>query len=278
MHSSTLLRFAAGLSLWLSAAVLSAQPLIVNQVSPNTGSPGDSIQVAGQGFTKPAQAYVAWGFSGNRGFVLEIDGKQGNTSLNSTLGPLRGSVQGPVTLWQGKRRNVAPTNLGGPFKLTKGHVLTPEKAAQGPGFQATGSVGLSSKLVNGQIRIAFNNPNWRSATPPEEEPTDDETEEASPTERKPPEHYAIEVIGVGGSCGEPDGDGDGINEKWGFEIRIECKDGPCRGRPLNAISSAINHALSANGVSSNVQGNAVVVSHPGGLCKSFINLQAHPLP
>lgn len=286
------LLFPAGLVGGLILALLSgttagAQPLALAGVQPTGGAPGQSVQLQGQGFVRSADAYFAWGSDGERGFVLDVGKKRSPSQLSAVLSQLYADVEAPVRLWQGRRKSLAPFEIGGGrWVVRDAFVFRPNRAAEGPTFDATAgaSPGFAGRLVGGDIRLELGAPPAVVTTrlPAGEEDTGEE--EGTGRGDGSFEVRSILVEGSGESCGPPDdggdssGGGSGFTSKgFGFALRIECLgQGPCHGNPATLLGVALDGVLRAVGVETTVQGSTVALSLSQPLCAAALNVSVSP--
>ncbi|MEE8523463.1 MAG: hypothetical protein V3T72_05990 [Thermoanaerobaculia bacterium] len=267
------------LVLFFAVGAASSQTLTLTDVQPASGAPGDRVQLRGRGFDRPAAAYFASVFGGDRGFVLDVTGKSSRTQLSAVVGDVHADVEGAVVLWQGRRSPVAPFRIaGGRFTVRDAYVFRPAAAARGPSFAATaGSIpGVAGRLVDGSIRLDLTPPGSvataslrLAAAEEDEEPT-----------KEPPPILGLTVEGAGESCGEPTGGSGGgfTAASFGIDFRIECGDQQlCRGNPAILVAEAVE-GLAITGLVATVEGFTVVLSGSQPLCGAAFNVTVSPAP
>lgn len=265
--------------LFFASSALFSQPLTLSTIQPSSGDAGERVQLLGQGFNKSAKSYFAWGFDGERGFVLDIRRKSSRTQLGAVLATPHASVKGPVVLWEGRRKPLGHIKLaGGSHGIRKGYVFVPTKVVQGPTFHAKthatigGGPGFSGRLIDGEVHLdlAIPTPRTVSTSQKKKEEEDENEDSLAVTEAM------ISVVCGGESCGPPDGAKS--RKQAASSFKIVCLDrGPCRVPLGDLLAEGLEAALGGLGMKARVEGSEVILSHPDSLCGFFLDVTAPTL-
>lgn len=272
-----------GLAFLAGAGTLSAQDLALSDVQPDSGAPGDPVELLGRGFDLPAAAYFAWGFDRDRGFAFEVIRKRSTTRLDAVVLDPYADVEGTVVVWEGRRSRVRPLRIGGGrFEVNDGFVFEPRLSAHGPSFTAKAGAasGFSGRLVDGTLRLDLAIPRGVTSA--------NQQEEGDDQEMRLGEIHTILVDVAGESCGPPAGGqgsegGSGSQSRrasgFGGRLRIECRGrGPCLGNPTRLVVQALEGVLGNAGVEATAEGSTVVVSQELPMCGGMLNATVSPAP